>query len=326
MSNKTGWRGKKDLLSIRQLSRSDIENILQYSLKLEPYSGKGKNLDICNDEILINAFFEPSTRTRISFDTAMVSMGGTFDQFIPEISSIKKGESIENTVRTLENYSDIIVIRHSEPGIVERLASLVSIPLINAGDGVNEHPTQALLDLFTVLKHLNRLDGLKVATIGDLHYNRPAHSMNLVLDKFDGIEISGISPHGLEMQEEYKPKRNKYEEIVIDMKNLDETLWKINPDIICTWRLRKEYIPEGEDKSRYTYMITKKTMSKLKGTGQLIVTHPMPFEQDSEEISPEIMNDPRIVPFKQERYGVQVRMAIVGLWLGHEAEIKTVKE
>lgn len=324
MSNGTGWRGKKDLLSIRQLSRSEIEDILHYSLRLEPYSGKGKNLDICNDEILINAFFEPSTRTRISFDTAMVSMGGTFDQFIPEISSIKKGESIENTVKTLENYCDIIVTRHSEPGIVEKLASLVGVPVINAGDGINEHPTQTLLDLFTVLKHLNRLDGLKVATIGDLRYNRPAHSMNLALDKFDGIEIFGISPHGLEIQEEYKPKRNKYEEIVINMKNLDETLWKINPDIICTWRLRKEYIPKGEDTLGYSYMITKKTMSKLKEVGQLIVTHPMPFEEGAEEISPEIMNDPRIVPFKQERCGIQVRMAVIGLWLGHEDEIKVV--
>lgn len=319
-----GWNGRKDLISVKPLSRRYIENVLDYSVAIEPYSGKGNNLGICHGENMITAFFEPSTRTRMSFDIAMSTLGGTYDHFYEDRSSMKKGESIKNTIKTLENYSDIIVMRHYQQHIIEELAKEIKIPLINAGDGINEHPTQALVDLYTIRKHLKRLDGLTIVTIGDLHYNRPAHSMNLALDKFDNMKIYAISPPGLESQEEYKPKRNKYEEIRMDPKKLDETIWEINPDVICTWRLRKEYIEEDELKSWDRCFITKRTMSRTKPSGDMVVTHPMPLEEGAEEISPEIMNDPRVVPFKQERYGDQVRMVLLALGLGHEDKIRSV--
>lgn len=228
---------------------------------------------------------------------------------------MEKGETIEDTVKTLENYSDVLVVRHHEPRIVERLAGLVKIPVINGGDGTNEHPTQVLYDLYTIKKSLGKLDGLKIALIGDLFHNRPAHSFSLSMRNFDN-RIVGVSPHGLEMQDEYKP--DNYEDVSIEMKDLDDALWKMQPDVVYLTRPRKEY---GADMSVCKYVVNKKTMSRL--SQDCIVMHILPR---AGELSPEVDGDARVVHFKQERYGLQVRMAVLGLWLGHEHEIRNLRK
>ncbi len=309
------WDNKKDLLGMNDLSRKDIETILDYSRKLEPLSGKGSKLGICNGEIMITAFFEPSTRTVTSFSTAMHTLGGNVQAFTETNSSMEKGETREDTVRTLEQYCDALVIRDSEPGSVARYASIVNVPVINAGDGTNEHPTQALYDMYTIWKHFRRLANLKFAIIGGLKYYRPSNSLIVGLNKFKGNKIFGICPIGLGLSKQYA--NDSYHEIPINMSYLNETLEEIKPDVVYVTRLKKEYMPPNEDPEKYFYSIDRSTVDIL--PKHCIVLHAMPR---TTEINKEIDSDPRVVFFQQMRHSLQVRMAVLALFLGHEDALK----
>lgn len=300
-----------------QLSREEIEAILHYAGRLESLSGKGSKLGICKGEILITAFFEPSTRTRISFETAMHTLGGDVQNFSESGSSMEKGETKEDTIRTLEQYCDTLVIRDGEPGSVARYASMVNIPVINGGDGVNEHPTQALYDMYTMWKSFGRLTNLKIAIIGGLKYYRPSNSLVTGLGKFEGNSIIGICPKGLELSDKFR--NSSYSEMPIDMAKLNETLEKIKPDVVYVTRLKKEYMPSGEDPGKYFYKIDASTMRIL--PGHCIVLHPLPR---TSEMSTEIDPDPRVVMFKQVRHSLQVRMAVLALFSGHEDGLKQI--
>lgn len=311
------WNGKKDLLGMNDFSRKEIETVLDYAQRLEPHSGKGSQLDICKGEILITAFFEPSTRTRISFETAMHTLGGNVQNFSEAGSSMEKGETKEDTVKTLEQYCDALVIRDGEPGSVARYASMVNIPVITGGDGVNEHPTQALYDMYTIWKHFNRLTNLKIAIVGGLKYYRPSNSLIIGLNKFEGNKIAGICPKGLELSEKFR--NDSYSEISIDMTKLNETLEKIKPDVVYVTRLKKEYMPGGENPEKYFYSIDRSTMDIL--PKECIVLHPLPRVW---EINTEVDNDQRVIMFKQVRHSLQVRMAVLALFLGHEDRLKEI--
>lgn len=302
---------KKDLLSIDDLSRQELEFIIKCAGILEPFSSKGNKLDICRGEIATLAFFEPSTRTEKSFQAAMYTLGGDVIIHKDTGSSREKGESKSDTLRTLEQYSDIIVVRDPEVNSVSSYSDILGIPVINPGDGSNEHPTQAMIDMYTIWKRFGTLAGLKVAFVGDLKYGRPFHSLIKILSKFNS-QIFGISPPDVTLGKEWESAN--YKEFVIDMRKLNETLAQIKPDVVYAGRIRREYMTE--DPRKYSYKINRSTLDVL--PENCIIMHALPRV---DEIDTEIDASPKFMPFRQVRYGLQTRMAILALMLGHEKEI-----
>lgn len=292
---------KKHLLDIESLSRDDIEFIIKCAEILEPYSGRGNKLDICRGEILANVFFEPSTRTEKSFQAAMYVLGGDVITHKNVGSSIEKGESKEDTIRTLEQYSDVLVIRDPEIGSVKKYSNLVNIQVINAGDGASGHPTQSLMDLYTIKKEIGKLNDLTIVFMGDLKNARTVHSLKKAIEKFDNTKIYGIAPKGLESEDIE----------LIDAKELTN----VKPDILYITRIQKERIPEQE-RNNFSFRFDSKILNMLPNNAK--VMHPLPRV---DEMDPSLDKDPRIIPFKQARYGLQTRMAILALILGHEKEI-----
>ncbi len=296
---------KKDLISIDEISRQDIEFVLRCAKILEPLSGRGNKLGMCRGEIATLAFFEPSTRTEKSFQSAMYTLGGDVILHKDTGSSREKGETKADTLRTLEQYSDIIVIRDPESNSVAHYADLLDVPVINAGDGSNEHPTQTLFDLYTIKKEVGRLEGLKILFIGDLRYGRTVHSLIKASRKFSGNTFFGISPETLSLPEQLKG--NDFQETSM------EEFPILEPDIIYATRIQKERIAGKED---FSYEINRKTLEALPQKTKIM--HPLPRVG---ELNPEIDSDHRFLPFKQARCALQTRMAILALMLGHEQEL-----
>jgi aspartate carbamoyltransferase catalytic subunit len=299
-----------DLISISSLSKDEIELILRCAELLEPFSGKGNKLDVCKGEILGLLFFEPSTRTEKSFQSAMYRLGGDVIVHKDAGSSREKGESKIDTIKVIEQYCDILVIRDTQLGSVSSYAGLSHIPVINAGDGAGEHPTQALLDLYTIKKEIGRLDNLRVVFTGDLKYGRTVHSLIKALRKFSGNMFYGTSPKPLGLSEELKG--NDYEEIGI------AELSQVQPDVIYATRIQKERL--GYPAS-FSYEINNKILETLPSKTRIM--HPLPRV---DELNPEIDSDPRVVPFKQVRHGLTTRMAILALMLDHEKGLATLTQ
>ena len=273
------------------------------------------------NKILVNAFFEPSTRTSLSFETAMYKLGGNVISFQSEYSSIKKGESFEDTIKTLSTYGDAIVLRHPDSNIIQETQKHCNVPIINGGNGNAEHPTQALIDLYTIHKHLNSIhrphhitylesyeplfdsETLNVLFIGDIKNSRTIHSLLALLYKFNNININFYPYEGCEpahgMVAKTKHKCNNKMPLIIDKENLDISKYDV---IYCT-RFQRE---RSSIDTKPNIIIDKIFMSKVKNSA--IVMHPLPR---NEEISNEVDNDPRCVYFKQMEYGILVRMAIL---------------
>ncbi len=306
----------RHLLTIDSFSRSGLETILQCASILEPFSGRGNKLDICKGEILAEIFFEPSTRTEKSFQVAMHVLGGDVIIHKDAGSSRDKGENKADTIKTIEQYSDILAIRDHETGAIERYAGIVNVPVINAGDGSNEHPTQALIDMYTIWKRFNTLDSLKVAFVGSLKHYRAAHSLIKIMSKFSNNTVFGISPPGLELPDNFRI--NGYEDITIDMRNLNDKLAEIKPDVLYVGRVPKEYM-QTNDINQCRYEINKKTLQCL--PGHSIIMHPLPRV---DELHPEIDSHPNVMHFMQVRHGLQTRMAVLALMLGHEKKISEI--
>ncbi len=303
---------RKDFLSIDSLSREDIETILHYAEILESYSGRGNKLNMCRGEILVTAFFEPSTRTEKSFEAAMYVLGGDVLTHHESGSSREKGESKLDTLHTLEQYSDIIAIRDPEIGMMQKYADELQIPVINAGDGHNQHPTQAILDLYTIKKEIGRLSQLKVVFFGDLKYGRTVHSLIKALRLLGSNDFFGVAPRGLELPQSFSG--NDYNEI--DM----QEVFKIKPDVIYATRIQKERMVL-EERDKYSYEINKAFLSKLPRHTKIM--HPLPRVN---EINIEIDKDPRFIPFKQVRNGLHTRMALIALILNHEDELQKFRK
>jgi len=260
--------------------------------------------------ILATLFFEPSTRTRLSFEAAMHKLGGGIIGFAePEAASIKKGETLADTVRVVENYSDVIVLRHPLEGAARFAAEYASIPVMNAGSGAEEHPTQAFLDLYTIRKEKGTIDGLNVAFIGDLRYGRTVHSLAYGLSNYD-VKLHLISPSLLRMRRETLDEiKDKIE--VVDDTDLDEAIAEL--DVLYVTRIQKERFPDlGEyQKVSGSYMITIDILKRAKEDS--IVLHPLPRV---DEITTEVDMTPHAKYFNQVWNGVIVRMALLGLVLG----------
>jgi aspartate carbamoyltransferase catalytic subunit len=294
---------KEGIISARDFTRDDIEYILKKAREMIRNHNKSH---ILNGKILATLFFEPSTRTRLSFESAMYRLGGNVIGFhSSDVSSIKKGESIADTIRTVENYSDGIVIRHNLEGAAILASKFSNVPIINAGSGSGEHPTQALLDLLTITQEGHELDGLNIGIMGDLKYGRTVHSLAVLLSNFDA-NIYFISPKELMLRNRDKDllqQRNvKYKEL-IQYRDILNIL-----DILYMTRIQKERFADIEEYERVkdAFVFTKEDLLETNDNFRLM--HPLPRVT---EISPDVDDSEKSIYFKQTYYGIPMRMAIL---------------
>ena len=305
-----GFYGQ-DIVSVSQFDREKLDYIFKVAHEMRVMVERFGSADLLQGKILANLFYEPSTRTSSSFMAAMLRLGG---QVIPinnvQYSSVTKGESLPDTVRTLESYSDIIVIRHPEVGAAATAAHYASKPVINAGDGVGEHPTQALLDQFTIIEELGRVDGLKVAMVGDLKYGRTVHSLTKLLVNYD-VEFSFVSPEILQMPEDVLDVVRTGGHTVQLTDDVRNVIGEV--DVLYVTRVQKERFTDlaEYDRVRDHYVIDEELMTQAKE--RMIVMHPLPRVN---EIAYAIDNDPRAAYFRQMRNGMYIRMALLAAVLG----------
>ena len=301
------FRGR-DIISIGDFSREEINYILNSSHTMEPLAAKGS--DMLKGKILATLFFEPSTRTRLSFEAAMLKLGGSTIGFADaEIASVRKGENLADTVRTVENYADIIALRHPLEGAAKLAAEFSKVPILNAGTGAEEHPTQAFMDLYTVQKEKGKIDGLKIALVGDLRYGRTVHSLAYALSLYN-IELYLISPESLRMLHEViRAIKNKIP--IIEDTNLEKIIPQI--DVLYVTRIQKERFPDLAEyaKVKGIYKIDLKTLKSAKK--DMIILHPLPRV---DEIAAEVDSEPQARYFQQVWNGIVVRMALLALVLG----------
>ncbi len=300
----------RDIISIQDFTKQEITHLLQFSKSMEPKAKTGTNT--LKGKILATLFYEPSTRTRLSFEAAMQKQGGTTIGFTqPQEASIKKGENLTDTIRTVENYADVIALRHPLEGTAKLAAEISEKPIINAGTGAEEHPTQAFTDLYTIQKEKGTIDNLKIALIGDLRYGRTVHSLAYALMNYN-VELHLISPESLRMQNSIL-KTIKSKINVIEDTNLDKAIEEI--DVLYVTRIQKERFPDQAEyaKLKGTYKIDNKAIANAKKS--MIILHPLPRV---DEIAPEVDSTPHARYFQQAWNGLVVRMALLTLVLGED--------
>ncbi len=301
----------KDILSVRQFTRPDLEYIFGVAHEMREMVARVGTFDLLKGKILVNLFYEPSTRTSSSFTSAMERLGGSVIP-INEVrySSVAKGESLPDTVRTLECYADVIVLRHPEMGASALAAQYARKPIINAGDGVGEHPTQALLDLFTIVEELGQVNGLTITMLGDLKYGRTVHSLARLLSLFN-VRINYVSPQILAMPPEIIAELNEKNIPQAEYTTLDSALPET--DVLYVTRVQKERFedPEVYESVKNAFVITPETLQRARE--RMIVMHPLPRVG---EISYDVDNDPRAAYVRQMEYGLYVRMALLAMVLG----------
>jgi len=307
----SGFYGQ-DIISVSQFTRESLDYIFSVAEEMRAIVKRAGSTDLLKGAVLACLFYEPSTRTSSSFIAAMSRLGGTVIPITQgvQFSSVAKGESLPDTIRTLESYADVIVLRHPEVGASEIAAKYARKPIINAGDGIGEHPTQALLDLFTIKEELGQIDGLSVAMVGDLKYGRTVHSLTRLLCLYD-VELSFVSPEILrlpldimnEVRARNLPVRETY-----DVADAIETA-----DVLYVTRVQKERfadLSEYEEVKGY-YEITPELMEQAKE--KMIVMHPLPRVG---EIHYDVDDDPRAAYFRQMENGMYIRMALLAAVLG----------
>jgi aspartate carbamoyltransferase catalytic subunit len=299
------------ILAVAQFTRADLDYIFAVAGEMRTMVERVGTFDLLKGKILANLFYEPSTRTFSSFTAAMERLGGSVIP-INEVrySSVAKGESLPDTVRTLQCYSDVIVLRHPETGAAATAARYLHKPLINAGDGTGEHPTQALLDLFTIHEELGRLDGLTVTLLGDLKYGRTVHSLARLLRLY-GARLNYVSPTILRMPPYLVDELTEAGVEQHEYAELDEVI--ATTDVLYVTRVQKERFeqPTEYDLVKNAYVITPETLAQAKP--QMVLMHPLPRVH---EIALEVDDDPRAAYFRQMEYGLYVRMALLAMVLG----------
>jgi aspartate carbamoyltransferase len=299
------------ILAVAQFTRLDLEYIFAVAEEMRTMVERVGTFDLLKGKILANLFYEPSTRTSSSFTAAMERLGGSVIP-INEVhySSVSKGETLPDTVRTLECYSDVIVLRHPETGAAAKAARYLRKPLINAGDGAGEHPTQALLDLFTIQAELGRLDGLAVTMLGDLKYGRTVHSLARLLRLY-GARLNYVSPEILRMPPAIYAELRAAGVEQHEYRSLDEVLPET--DVLYVTRVQKERFENADEYEQVkdAYVITPETLKPAKES--MVLMHPLPRVN---EISLDVDDDPRAAYFRQMEYGLYVRMALLAMVLG----------
>jgi len=304
------WYGK-DILSVRQFTREDLEYVFAVAHEMLIMVERVGTFDLLKGKILANLFYEPSTRTSSSFTSAMERLGGSV---IPinevKYSSVSKGESLPDTVRTLECYADVIVLRHPEVGSAAIAAKAARKPVINAGDGIGEHPTQALLDSFTIREELGRLDGLTITLLGDLKHGRTVHSLARLLSLYQ-VRLNYVAPEILRMPAELIDEIKASHLEQTEYATLDQALPET--DVLYVTRVQKERFADeaAYNSVKGAYVIDPAIMRAAKE--RMIVMHPLPRVG---EIAPEFDDDPRAAYFRQMEYGLYIRMALLAMVLG----------
>jgi len=303
----------RDVISIKDFSKEEINYILNYTKKMVPYAKGEKHTDILREKILSSLFFEPSTRTRLSFESAMNRLGGRVIGFAdPSATSQKKGESLADTIRMADSYSDAIVIRHPQEGAARLSTEFAESPILNAGDGAGQHPTQCLLDLFTIITERKQIKGNKIVLLGDLKYGRTVHSLAYALSLL-GAELTFVSPESLKMPKEVINECKEFGVEPSSISSLERAVKDAN--VLYVTRIQKERFPDAEEYNRVVG-IYKVDMDLLKHAKEdLIIMHPLPRVV---EIDPEVDKTPHALYFKQAFNGVPVRMALLSLILGGE--------
>lgn len=295
----------KHLIESQQLDIKTIFKIFKKADKLR----KSKSTPL-KGKIISTLFYEPSTRTRMSFESAMLKLGGKIisTENAKEFSSASKGESLTDTIRIISSYVDAIVLRHNENGASRTAASVSQVPIINAGDGSGQHPTQALLDLYTIYKEIRRLENITILMIGDLKYGRTVRSLCYLLGKFKNIKITFISPPSLKINKDIKKYLEKHNISFNEETNLNKNL--PNADIIYMTRIQKERMSKIEyNKAKKTYKITEENLKLIKQKSRLM--HPLPHLEEIELPIYIEQNDKRIAYFRQAKNGLYIRMALL---------------
>ncbi|MGH9405421.1 MAG: aspartate carbamoyltransferase [Terriglobia bacterium] len=301
------------VLEAQQFDRPTLLSLFEQSREMEDVAARGGVNDY-QHRIMAALFYEPSTRTRFSFEAAMHRLGGRVitTENAREFSSVSKGETLEDTIRILNGYADLIVIRHFEVGAAQRAAAVSGIPVINAGDGAGQHPTQALLDLYTIEKEIGAIDSLKIAMVGDLAQGRTVRSLSYLLGKFSGVKIYFVAPELLKMKEDIlehlRDHGVEYEE--------EPDLEKVLPHVQVVYQTRIQKERFGDRLADYEscsglYVIGQSSLNLMRRDA--IVMHPLPRVG---EITMEVDRDPRAAYFRQAQNGLFVRMALLRMVLG----------
>ncbi|MDH5494789.1 MAG: aspartate carbamoyltransferase [Candidatus Bathyarchaeota archaeon] len=298
----------RDIISLKDFSREEIDYVLEMARAMEPMARTGS--DSLRGKILATLFFEPSTRTRLSFESAMHRLGGSAIGFAEaEIASVKKGENLADTMRVVESYADVIVVRHPLEGAARLAAEFAGVPVINGGSGAEEHPTQALLDLYTIVKEKERIDGLNVALVGDLRYGRTVHSLAYALSLYN-VKLFFVSPDMLHMRREVlEVIKEKIK--VTEKSSLEEIIGDV--DVLYMTRIQKERFPDAAEyaKVKGSYRVDLGLLERARK--DMIVLHPLPRV---DEIAPEVDGTSHARYFQQVWNGIVMRMALLALILG----------
>jgi len=305
------WIRPRHLTSSSQLGRPVLEVLLDSATEFDQQS---RPATLLAGRTLATIFFEPSTRTRFSFETAMYRLGGQVltAESAAHASSVAKGESLEDSVRIIGGYADAIVLRHSEIGAADRAAAVSAVPVINAGDGAGQHPTQALLDVYTIKKELGRLDHLRVGLAGDLLHGRTVRSLAIILSQFPGTELVLISPPSLRLGEDLRMELARLGTPVRETSELGDAVAGL--DVLYQTRIQAERFATRADYERLRdiYVVDAALMRRL--PDHAVLMHPLPRLG---EIDPEVDTDPRAAYFRQARNGVPVRMAVLHWAMSH---------
>ena len=296
------------IIEAQQFDLAMLLRLLDIAEEMEKLVREGGTTDYHN-RIMATLFYEPSTRTRFSFETAMHRLGGRVisTENAAEFSSVAKGETLEDTIRIMNGYADVIVIRHYEVGAAKRAAAVSRVPVINAGDGVGQHPTQALLDLYTIRKEIGAIDGLRVAMVGDLAQGRTVRSLTYLLSKFRDVKLYFVAPPLLKMKDDILDHLKERKVWYTEETSLDKVLPEV--DVVYQTRVQKERFGDriaDYEQCRGVYVITPESLRLMKD--KAIVMHPLPRLG---EIAMEVDKDPRAAYFRQAQNGLYVRMALL---------------
>ncbi|MDX1706612.1 aspartate carbamoyltransferase [Pseudidiomarina sp.] len=323
----------KNILSVDQFDRDSTEQIFEIADRMLPYARRQKRTRVLDGAILGNLFFEPSTRTRISFGTAFNLLGGEVRETTGmESSALAKGESLYDTARVLSSYSDIIAMRHPKSGSVAEFAGGSRVPVINGGDGANEHPTQALLDLYTIKKELayhgHAIDGMHICMMGDLKFGRTVHSLSRLLSMYKNIRFTLIAPHELSMPDSIL---EVIEQAGHRVTITDQVVGISDADIVYQTRIQQERFTSPQEANQYRgkFRLNSEIYTKHYKPNTVIM-HPLPRDSRAEanELDNDLNQNPNLAIFRQADNGVLIRMALFALTLGvtdqvdrHECEV-----
>ena len=300
------------VIEAQQFDRDLLSEIFSVTKEMEEVVSRyGSN--ILNRRIMATLFYEPSTRTRLSFESAMQRLGGEVitTESAREFSSAAKGETLEDTVRIVEGYADVIVLRHYLGGSARRAADVAAVPVINAGDGPGQHPTQALLDVYTIQKEIGRLDGISVAMVGDLANGRTVRSLAYLLAKYEDVKLYFVAPEVVRMKDDIKDYLRRHGVWFEEREDFLEVVRKV--DVVYQTRIQQERFgdrTEDYETARGKYIVDSEMMEALPQSG--VVMHPLPRV---DEIAPEVDADPRAAYFRQAHNGLYIRMALLKMVL-----------